>query len=233
MPDGSNISFSRVMPSESSEGPIDIYVGDLPGSPTNLTMAGLTDVETVASNEGLFTKREVAQAIAAKQLWTNLNAPGTQTFLKMLRSGAIADTRVTEADAIRALRIYGRPLRSIRGKTQNSKVRPVRPEPMTRTVDKQQVLYIDLMFVDGLVFLIAVGFPLLMIMVNFLTGRSAAVVYEGIRRVRAAYIGAGFEISDIVCDGEGAVAALTVELNEKGMGVHAAGSGTHVAEVET
>ena len=94
------------------------------------------------------------------------------------------------------------------------------------------VLRIDIMFVNQVMFLVSISSGLLLGMVNFIARKTAGVVYTALQGIMASYISHGYTISDIVCDGEGAIAKLRVKLEEKGTRVHVAGRGTHVPEAE-
>ena len=208
---------------------LDLYLCD---TEEQTEAAFATHMGTVEENERLYTKKEVADAEAMRRNWRNLGFPGVSTMRKMIQQGTVRGMPGTVEDLMRGLLIWGRPLEIIRGKTKNRKVRPQRPVHIERTVDKHLVIRVDVMFVKGVAFLIAITKPLLLGMVNHIANRSAPVVYSALKAMLDALWAAGFIVSDIVCDGEGAISKLTGDLQAKGIRVHVAGRGTHVPEAE-
>jgi hypothetical protein len=232
--DGTVFVFRRVKELTEEDHQLDVYVCDMREevelvSETAFVMGSTGIVE---ENERLYTKKDVERAYEVMRVWKNLNNPGQATFSRMLVRGTVRGVEGSPEDVKRGIRIAGRPLPIIRGRTKNSKVRTSHPVPIYRTIDKLLVMRIDIMFVNGLMFLVSIVAPLLLGMANFIIRKSAAVVHTALRAMMSACAAAGFVISDIVCDGEGAISKLRVELEEKGIQVHVAGKGTHVPEAE-
>ena len=231
--DGTVLVFRRVQELTEEDRQLDVYVCDMreeQALTSELALVGSSG--TVEENERLYTKKEVERAYAATALWKNMNNPGMEVFSKMLTRGTVHGVNLTPEDVRRGIRIAGRPLQNIRGRTRNRKVRKINPVPIYRTIDKLLVMRIDIMFVSGLMFLVSTTAPLLLGMANYITRKSAAIVYAALKPMLSAYTAAGFVVSDVVCDGEGAISKLKPELEERGVRVHVAGKGTHVPEAE-
>ena len=191
----------------------------------------LAYVETVSGNEMLYSKRHVARAKRAKALIEELGFVSTQDLIKMVKGG-IPGCDVNVADVYRALKIYGPSLGALRGKTKKSKVEPVILEPVPKAIDVSVELHVDIMFVERIPFLVCVVQPMSYTMVQLLGSRTEAEV----RKAMMAFIGKtraeGFEVRGVLTDGEGAVAALTTDLQLMGILVNPTGAGSHVAVVE-
>ena len=236
--DGTVMVFRRVVKLTAEDRQVDVYLHDTrernePHDASEQHEQSLAiHSGTVEENKRLYTRKQVEDAEEAVRIYRNMGTPGAQLFKDILRRGTIRGVTVSGEDFDRGISIGGRPLEVIRGKTKNSKVRAARPMPICRTIDKLQVMRIDILFIDGLMFLLSVTAPLYLVMVNHIVRKTAAVVYAALRSFMAAYASAGFIISDIVCDGEGAISKIRTELELQGTRVHVAGKGTHVPEAE-
>jgi hypothetical protein len=122
----------------------------------------------------------------------------------------------------------------MKGKTHRKKPLIVTPDLGVRVTQVQQTLSVDIMFVYRMPILLGFLAPLALVQVYDLADdRGAGSVGPGITKFVSAARGRGFDVKFIRTDGEGTIAALTVELeNEHGLVVEPTGSGTHVEEVE-
>jgi hypothetical protein len=91
--DGSVMTFT--------EHPSGLYV--YKGNPTNASVAGYTMISTVARQKELFSRREVASADQARDLYHKLGRPSEAVFTEILKSNFIRNCPVTPSDAKRAL----------------------------------------------------------------------------------------------------------------------------------
>ena len=78
----------------------------------------LTLTQTVAHLESQFTKREVKQAQAARDLQRRLDYPSQRNLEHLLESNYYPNCPVTTADVRRVITIYGPPFRIASGKTK-------------------------------------------------------------------------------------------------------------------
>jgi hypothetical protein len=88
------------------------------------------------------------------------------------------------------------------------------------------------MFVQGEPYLVSVAKELGLTMVNSLKSRSSAAVKEALSKQLSNFTSRGFIVRTVLTDGEGAVHACTLWLNQQGVIVNPAGPGKHVAIVE-
>ena len=133
----------------------------------------------------------------------------------------------------------GPDLYSMKGKTtrMTSPVADVTVGPAI--LQQQQVMCIDIMFVEQLPFLVADVSPLELTLVKSLStvdkrrlGRTAEAVGAGIKYFLGVLNAQRFVVRVIMSDGEGAVSKLQQELNSMGVEVDISGAGGHVQRVE-
>ena len=103
-------------------------------------------VATVADNMMRFTKREIAPAAAARELFARMGYPPVEMAIAMIRGGS--NFNVSEADFRNAHTIWGKCLASLRGKT-HKKSSPVADISLTPApAQQQQVLSVDIMYLE-------------------------------------------------------------------------------------
>ena len=107
------------------------------------------------------------------------------------------------------------------------------------TIQAEQILSIDVMFVEGVPSLIGLATPLDLTMATTLSAydatngpRSAVVVKKAIDSFIATLASRNFITRLIISDGEGAVGAIKDDLNMLGIEVDISGAGGHVARIE-
>ena len=179
-------------------------------------------METIAGNEQLYSKAEVARARKAKALSAKLGYPSIKDYAKMVRTGVLpSEHGVTVADIHRAQRIYGPDLASVRGKTTARKPDPVNPERIPRVeVPSGLNLHVDIMFVEGLPFLLAVATPIYYCMAQYLVNRTYSTLRSCLLRVIDKVKLFGFHVRTIFTDGEGGVMKMSTELEALGIRVN-------------
>ena len=125
---------------------------------------------------------------------------------------------------------------ALRGKTHTRKPIAAKPELVPRLIGSKLVLFVDIMFVDKFPFLISVSQNLGLTMVSELGrmsgARAIASVREALSTQFSCYKSYDFTIQTLISDGEGAILALTAELQASGVEVNPAGPGQHVPVVE-
>ncbi len=132
---------------------------------------------------------------------------------------------IAGADMRRAITIWKLTEASMKGKTNRQKPLIVTPDLGVRVTKVQQTLSVDIMFVYLT--------PLALVQVYDLADdRGAGSVGPGITKFISAARGRGFEVKFIRTDGEGAIAALTIELeDEYGLVVEPTACGRSGADV--
>jgi hypothetical protein len=110
---------------------------------------------TVAENMRKYTKREVESAGAARELLARMGYPSVENAIVMIRGGD--NMKVTERDFRVAHDIWGKDVTSMRGKTKKKSTAVADISIRAPVIQKQQVLSVDIMFVDSIPSLVAVA----------------------------------------------------------------------------
>ena len=127
---------------------------------------------------------------------------------------------------------------SVKGKTTKRATATADISIKARIVQKEQVLSIDIMFIDKIAILIGLATPLgltigysLNNLVLKKSSRSAEHVRKGIAHFLGVLGSQGFTTSIIMSDGEGAVVTLVDELGKLGVDVDISGAVAHVVRI--
>jgi hypothetical protein len=83
--------------------------------------AHLTFVSTVSENKEGFTKRQIKGANLARSLYKTLSYPSMKDFKLMIQSNKIKDCSMTVHYIDVALKIWGKNIVALKGKTTQSK----------------------------------------------------------------------------------------------------------------
>lgn len=189
-------------------------------------------VNTVQDNLRRYTTREVNQAKKAKELQRRLGFPSARSTIQILSKG-IVNCDVTTADVRNADAIYGTSVAALKGKTKKRSSSIATPILAPRVTQVQQTMQVDVMFVKEIPFLIAVFSPLGLTVCSHLKDRGIHSVGRALKSFIGHAHSRNFDIQEIRVDGEGALAALAVQLQStEGVTVIPAGPGEHVPVVE-
>lgn len=188
-------------------------------------------ITSVADNMQNYTKREVLQAKAARQLMLSLAHTSSAAMIDMLDAG-ILNCTVTKTDVRNADAIFGSSIPSLKGKTVK-RVSTISSNVIApRVTQVEQVLAVDIFFVKKLPFLLGVLIPLGLSLCIPLKNRSLECVASALTIFLATASSRGFDCIIIKTDGEGAIGSMVTALNSKGIIVDTAGPGQHVPIVE-
>ena len=194
-------------------------------------------VSTVSENMRQFTKREVESARKARELLARMGYPSVDNAIAMLRTGNNFD--VSEYDFKVAHAIWGKCMATAAGKTHRYPVRPADITIVPTAVQQQQVLAIDIMFIEKTYSLVGVATPLDLTLASSLIdvdlmkpSRAATVVKEALVQMISALASRNFVVQMIMSDGEGAIGKLKIQLQMLGIEVDITGAGGHVARIE-
>ena len=143
---------------------------------------------------------------------------------------------VTARDFAIAEDIYGTDIATMKGKTKKRVSISADISVGAATLQAEQVLSINVIFVEGVPSLIGLATPLDLTMAVTLSAfastqgpRSAVVVKKGIEGFIATLASRNFVTRMIMSDGEGEVGRIKGELNMLGIEVDISGAGGHVA----
>ena len=128
------------------------------------------------------------------------------------RLSTINNIPVTRQDVMRSIDIYGRDRNSIRGKLTGSKTKAIPIESVWKPTEQIQFLSIDLFFIDGDGYLIAVMSPVDYTLVVHIKNRKTAVLRGALWSILAKIDEQHFQVSHILTDNEGGITALFTEL---------------------
>jgi hypothetical protein len=167
----------------------------------------LSFIQTVRGNMEGYMQREVEDARATRKAQAMLGHPTDRDFLGMVRSGMILNCPVTPSAEQNANRIFGPNLAGVRGGT-------VRRPPESVTTNYVQIpcvllerhqrvtLAVDVMFVNGLPFLVSMARGLNLVTAEHMPTRTAKQLAAGIVRVMDLYSRGGFQVGSVLMDNE-------------------------------
>jgi hypothetical protein len=164
-------------------------------------------VNTMQKNFEGYTKHDVKKAQEAKCLQGMTRSPTDREFAGMVRENLIANCPVTVHDVHNANHIFGPNLANLRGKTTRSKPEHVRVEyiKVPRNIihlHKYVTIVADVMFVNGLPFMVTSSRGISLITIQFLPSRTAKSLANSITRVLQIYGRAGFVVQTSLMDME-------------------------------
>jgi hypothetical protein len=202
-----------------------IYLYDID---TMISEPSLAMVVTVSDKMKKYSKRQVKQAELAGEYQRKLGYASPGQLLKMIGQGQLTQSGITAQEVVRSIDIWGPDLGSLKGKTTSHKAQLEEEIPTLKTKQfESQTMYVDLMFMNGLPFLIAVVNPLEYVMVNKLSKRDNWTLWGSMESNINHITKYDFKIKMLRVDGEGAmntewfenrVAALGIILDTTGAG---------------
>ena len=178
-------------------------------------------VATVANNMLKYSKREIESAGNAKELLARMGYPSVENAIVMIKGGD--NMGVTERDFRIAHDIWGKDVTSMRGKTRKMATNISDISIRAPIVQKEQVLSVDMMFIDSIPSLIAVATPFDLVLAVSKSAdmdraqRTAAAIKVGLDDMVGTMTGQGFAVTTIFSDGEGAIGKLKYHLNSLGI----------------
>ena len=178
-----------------------IYICDLNSM---VSKPKLMLVTTVRDKMKKYTVKQVQQAELAREYQRKLGYASPGQLIKLIGQGKLVNSNVTAQDVVRSLDIWGPDLGSLKGKTPSHQAQVEEEQPLLNTIqEKHQIMYIDIMFVNGNPFLIAVVKPLEYVMVNKLNSRANLTVWTSLESDIRHITKYGFSIDLVRVDGEG------------------------------
>ena len=163
---------------------------------------------TVSENLRMFTKREIARAEKARRYQSRSGVVTSGDLIKRIVKGKIRNIDVNAEDVARSVQIWGKDLANLKGKTTARTPPVVIPEyidPSKLYARKRQVMYADIMFVNGKSYLIAVFAPLGYVEVKKLKSKGNKDVLSAVLTCVSYLRKKGFVISVMRSDGESAI----------------------------
>lgn len=185
---------------------------------------------TVKQNKLKYTKRQVKKAEEASSVRRRLFFPSDEAIPRL---NSINNIPITRQDIMRSIDIFGKDRNAIRGKLTDSKTDTIYLEESSwKPTDQPQFLSIDLFFIDGDGYLIAVMSPLDYTSTVHIKNRKTAVLRGALWSILAKIDQQHYTVNYILTDNEGGITAFFVELERAGYEINPAGAGDHVPIVE-
>ncbi len=164
-------------------------------------------VNTVRKNFKGFTKHEIKMAQEARRLQGMIGNPTDREFTAMVHEKFIAKGPVTVHDVQNANQFFDPDLANLRGKRTRSKPEHVRVDYVKIPWDivemhKYVMIVADVMFVNGLPFLVTSSRGISLIMNEFLPSRTAKCLASSVEQVVRIYDKACFIVQTLIMDME-------------------------------
>ena len=164
-------------------------------------------VQTVRGNMDGYTRREVEEARAAREAQAMMGHPTDRELLGLVRSNLIMNCPVSTTAVTNANVIFGPDLAGVRGRTVRRPPDSVRTDyvEIPRAIlERYQlvVLTADVMFVNGVPFLVSLARGLNLITVEFLSSRTAKNLARHIDQIAQLYARGGFRVGTVLMDNE-------------------------------
>lgn len=198
---------------------------------------GLVFIQTVEGNMEGFTKKEIAQARKAADLYIKLIYPSGKDFDWVVLSNQIEDCPVTLHDVKVARKIWGKNIAALKGKTVRKSPTPVQGTTLKIPRDifnlcKEVILYADLFFVNKIPFFITLSERLDFTAGYHLGNRTVAEIFKAFVAIYKFYLQRGLRIVTVHADGEFAPLQEKVHDMPNGPRFNLASRNEHVHKIE-
>lgn len=193
---------------------------------------GKAFISTVYENEMKYTKREVEAAKKASELKKKLGYASDADLALALSRGDIVNSDLTAKDVKRMTDIYGRSLGELKGKTKKSKPNVTDVSYTDIYIREEQVIEGDVMFVEGMPFLLTVSTPLGLLTVTRLNSRTFKEMWAALQQQLSIYSSEGFRVHNFYFDRESALKLCAEMMRQSGYQPQQSGAGGHVPRVE-
>jgi hypothetical protein len=194
-------------------------------------------VNTVSENKSGFMKRQIKEAEVAQSLYSKLNYPSWKDFKWIIRRNQIKDCPVTVKHVDTALKIWGKNVAALKGKTTRTQ-----PDPVARDFAKIPVellklhkeVYItaNLFFVNKIPFFLTLSCKICFTAINHLADRTVPQIFMAFKEIYQYYLQRGFRITTVHADGEFAPLKVLIKSLPGGPMVNLASPNEHVPEIE-
>ena len=215
------------------------YVCDLDSDVTDstyiLTKDRIVLVSTVTDRKKKYSHREIKAAALARTYQNNLGPCSDGELIKLISRGKLDNNRVVAQDVIRALDIWGPSLANLKGKTVSHKAELQEDiATLTNQFKPDQTMFVDLMFVNGVAYIISVFKPLEYIIISKLLKKDLGTLYtatlQHINMIRKH----GYKVPLCRVDGESAMSSewFISKISAEGTILDTTGAGEAVSVVE-
>ena len=182
-----------------------------------------------------YSKREVERSILSREAQARLGYPSDQDMSTMVSShNGVTNIPVSHTDITNARNIFGRNLAAVRGKTVRSTPERVNTELLAIPDDYHRLhhfvtLSIDVMFVNGLAFLVTISRDIRLRTAEYLPTRTAKAIGSSINKVKKIYSRGGYIVNCLLMDQE--FDKVEPEIDDS-IEVNTSGARDHCPEIE-
>ena len=188
-------------------------------------------IHSVTDNMRRYNKREVGEAIAARDFQEKLGNSTGQCAIDVINQGVL-NLGVTREAVLRADAIFGPSVARCNGHTNKQTPMEAKTVLAPRVTQKEQLMVLDIMYVQKIPFVMGVLVPLGLAMCAHIRDRTAEIVGPVVKKFKASAIARGFDVTNLRADGEGAIGKMGDDLRRDGVVIDTAGPGQHVPVVE-
>jgi hypothetical protein len=145
-------------------------------------------VKTVSENKTSFAKQQIKGAEVARNLYKTLRYPTMKDFNWVIRSNQINDCPVTIQDIDVAMKIWGKNIAGLKGKTTRSKMHPVArnyvkvPKELLK-LHKEVFLTTDIFFMNKIPFFLTLSHKIFLTAVNHLANRTVPQIFKAFKEM--------------------------------------------------
>lgn len=166
---------------------------------------------TVAQNESMFNSREVNSAKKARDLHRNAGYCSIDTLVDMINHGAILNNPVSKNDLRNSVAIYGTSVPMLKGKTVRSKI-PSVPDTFTRMIRRDAKLHMDIMWILGQPFIVALCVPIQVALSKPLQNRESGSIRRAVESMIHSLQAYGVEVVEVEHDPESGFSAAMEQM---------------------
>lgn len=164
-------------------------------------------VTTICNNYEGYNQREIEEAKMARRAVAMIGHLTEQKFMGMVRNKMIKNCPVSPVAIANAYKIFGPDLAGVRGKTTRTATERAEMEYVAIPRDllnlhKNVVVSADVMFVNGMPFLVTVTRAIKLITIKYLERRTAKQLSLCLNRIIQLYLKGGFHVKTFYMDGE-------------------------------
>ena len=115
---------------------------------------------TVKENKANFTSKEVKQAELVREIQKRLSFESDSSLIRAIKTGSINNLPITIKDVQIAQSIFGSSIAALKGKSTAKPGVIIERIAINRSLDKDQVIFIDLIYINSECFMAALSNPL-------------------------------------------------------------------------
>mmetsp|Transcript_2109 Transcript_2109/g.4550 ORF Transcript_2109/g.4550 Transcript_2109/m.4550 type:complete len:337 (+) Transcript_2109:1032-2042(+) len=164
-------------------------------------------VQTVKNNMEGYTARDVQRVKIAREVMALMGFPSEQDMIQMVRRGMVSKCPISVADIRAARDIFGPDVASLKGKTVRHRSPAVQldfVEAPDEIYDRNRdvVLELDIMKVNGLPFLVSVSLRIDLVTAEFMPSMTIPKLRAGVERAIRVYQNKGLNVVTSMVDGQ-------------------------------